>query len=226
MRRTKLVCTLGPVTGTREGVRALAEAGADVLRVNLSHGEPEQHAELIGHVRAVADELGRELAVMTDLPGPKIRLGRVEPDPPVRPNAPRSRPAAHEQGARFPRAGGKRPRSSRASREAVEGDPGGDVAARRSRRGPALEALVDTNVLVRHLTGDPPAEARRATAFLAAGHVLLLADVILAELASVLSSYLPAASGGGRRRGPFAARDADDRRSRPAPAAPGGRARS
>lgn len=63
------------------------------------------------------------------------------------------------------------------------------MAARRTGRGPALEALVDTNVLVRHLTGDPPREARRATAFLAAGHVLLLNDVILAELVYVLSSY-------------------------------------
>lgn len=62
------------------------------------------------------------------------------------------------------------------------------MAASRSRRGPTLEALVDTNVLVRHLTGDPPAEARRATAFLAAGHVLLLTDVIVAELVYVLSS--------------------------------------
>jgi len=81
MRRTKLVCTLGPASGMREPVRALAEAGADVFRVNLSHGEPEQHAELIAHVRAVADQVGRELSVMTDLPGPKIRLGPVDPDP-------------------------------------------------------------------------------------------------------------------------------------------------
>ena len=63
------------------------------------------------------------------------------------------------------------------------------MASRRPRRGRALEALVDTNVLVRHLTGDPPAEARRASAFLSTGHVLLLTDVILAELVYVLSSY-------------------------------------
>jgi predicted nucleic acid-binding protein len=63
------------------------------------------------------------------------------------------------------------------------------MATRRSGRGPALEALLDTNVLVRHLTGDPPSQAHRATAFLAAGHVLILTDVILAELVYVLSSY-------------------------------------
>ena len=63
------------------------------------------------------------------------------------------------------------------------------MATGRPRRGRVIEALVDTNVLVRHLTGDPPAQARRASAFLSAGHVLLLADVILAELVYVLSSY-------------------------------------
>ena len=63
------------------------------------------------------------------------------------------------------------------------------MATRRPRRGRALEALVDTNVLVRHLTGDPPAAARRASAFLAAGPVLLLTDVIVAELVYVLSSF-------------------------------------
>ena len=63
------------------------------------------------------------------------------------------------------------------------------MAARGSRRGRTLEAVVDTNILVRHLTGDPPALARRATAFLRAGHVLVLTDVIAAELVYVLSSY-------------------------------------
>jgi predicted nucleic acid-binding protein len=63
------------------------------------------------------------------------------------------------------------------------------VAAGRSADRRALEALVDTNVLVRHLTGDPPAQARRASAFLHEGHVLILVDVVLAELVYVLSSY-------------------------------------
>jgi predicted nucleic acid-binding protein len=63
------------------------------------------------------------------------------------------------------------------------------MAARSSRHRRTLEALVDTNVLVRHLTGDPPAQARRATAFLGAGHVLILVDVVLAELVYVLTSY-------------------------------------
>jgi predicted nucleic acid-binding protein len=63
------------------------------------------------------------------------------------------------------------------------------VAAGGSRHQRTLEALVDTNVLVRHLTGDPRAQAQRATAFLGAGRVLILVDVVLAELVYVLSSY-------------------------------------
>ena len=80
-RRAKLVCTLGPATATLEGVRALAEAGTDVFRVNLSHGDPAARAEMVRLVRAVAEERGEDLAVMADLPGPKIRLGALDPDP-------------------------------------------------------------------------------------------------------------------------------------------------
>lgn len=80
-RRVKLVCTLGPATGTRAGIRALAEAGCEVFRVNLSHGDPAAHADLIRAVRAVSEELGRDVAVMADLPGPKIRLGELATEP-------------------------------------------------------------------------------------------------------------------------------------------------
>ncbi len=79
--RTKLVCTLGPATATARDVLALAEAGCDVFRVNLSHGEPEEHAGSIARVREASDALGADLAVMTDLPGPKIRLGDLEQEP-------------------------------------------------------------------------------------------------------------------------------------------------
>ncbi|HEX9121966.1 MAG TPA: pyruvate kinase [Actinomycetota bacterium] len=80
-RRAKLVCTLGPASGTAEGVRALAEAGTDVFRVNFSHGDPESHGELVRLVRSAGDGLGRDLAVMADLPGPKIRLGDLVEEP-------------------------------------------------------------------------------------------------------------------------------------------------
>jgi pyruvate kinase len=77
-RRAKLVCTLGPASSTLERVRALADAGTDVFRVNLSHGDADSHVSLVELVRAVSDERDDDLAVLMDLPGPKIRLGDLE----------------------------------------------------------------------------------------------------------------------------------------------------
>jgi len=77
----KLVCTLGPSTGSGDRVRALAEAGCDVFRVNFSHGGPKDHAARVRMVRSIGDEMGRDLAVMADLPGPKIRLGDLAAEP-------------------------------------------------------------------------------------------------------------------------------------------------
>jgi pyruvate kinase len=77
----KLVCTLGPATESSDSVRALADAGCDVFRVNFSHGGPKDHAKRIQVVRSVCDELGSDLAVMADLPGPKIRLGELVTEP-------------------------------------------------------------------------------------------------------------------------------------------------
>ena len=79
--RTKLVCTLGPATNTPAFVRGLVAAGASIFRINLSHGAPEDHARAVGLVREAEAEGDRSLAVMADLPGPKVRLGQVDPDP-------------------------------------------------------------------------------------------------------------------------------------------------
>jgi pyruvate kinase len=76
-RRARLVCTLGPASATPSGVRALAEGGVDVFRVNLSHGDAASHAGAIALVRTVAEEREVDLAVLADLPGPKIRLGAL-----------------------------------------------------------------------------------------------------------------------------------------------------
>jgi pyruvate kinase len=73
--RTKIVCTLGPSTATREAIRSLVLAGLNVARVNFSHGTHEQHAETIRLIRSVADELGRPIAILGDLQGPRIRIG-------------------------------------------------------------------------------------------------------------------------------------------------------
>ena len=79
VRRTKIVVTLGPVSSSLDDVRALAEAGADAFRLNFSHGEPAEHKRLAGYVREVQAEIGRPLALIGDLQGPKIRLGVADP---------------------------------------------------------------------------------------------------------------------------------------------------
>ncbi|MFI6366821.1 pyruvate kinase [Nocardia sp. NPDC050630] len=76
MRRTKIVCTLGPATATEERIRELVESGMDVARLNFSHGEHSDHAENYKKVRQAADHIGRAVGILADLQGPKIRLGR------------------------------------------------------------------------------------------------------------------------------------------------------
>ncbi|WP_280421189.1 pyruvate kinase [Nocardia carnea] len=76
MRRTKIVCTLGPATATEERIRELVESGMDVARLNFSHGEHSDHAENYKKVRQACEDLGRAVGILADLQGPKIRLGR------------------------------------------------------------------------------------------------------------------------------------------------------
>ena len=73
--RTKIVGTLGPSSNTLEGIRALVEAGLSVARINFSHGTHDQHARTIAIVRQVSEELGRPVAILGDLQGPRIRIG-------------------------------------------------------------------------------------------------------------------------------------------------------
>lgn len=75
MRRAKIVCTLGPVTHEKSQIRALADAGMNVARMNFSHGSYEEHGARFEAVRAVEAEIGRPIAILADLQGPKIRLG-------------------------------------------------------------------------------------------------------------------------------------------------------
>ncbi len=78
-RKTKIVATIGPASSTVEMVTALAQAGMDAARLNLSHGTHEDHAQRARLVREVQRQLGRPLALIADLQGPKIRLGHIEP---------------------------------------------------------------------------------------------------------------------------------------------------
>jgi pyruvate kinase len=75
IRRTKIVATLGPATGSESSIGALIQAGANVVRINASHGTPETRAEWVSTVRRVADKARVPIAVMLDLQGPRIRVG-------------------------------------------------------------------------------------------------------------------------------------------------------
>src|SRR6266550_58233 len=77
-RRTKIVATIGPACSTPEKVRELVEAGMDAARLNLSHGTHEDHAARAKLVRDVQKEVGRPLALIGDLQGPKFRVGGLD----------------------------------------------------------------------------------------------------------------------------------------------------
>ncbi len=79
-RRTKIIATVGPASWAPEVLEQLVEAGADVFRLNFSHAGPEREAETIADVRAAAERVGREVAILGDLPGPKLRIGSLRDD--------------------------------------------------------------------------------------------------------------------------------------------------
>jgi len=76
-RRAKIVCTIGPASREVDALRGLVKAGMNVARLNMSHGTRERHAEVIERIRAVSAELGEPVAILLDLSGPKIRLGKL-----------------------------------------------------------------------------------------------------------------------------------------------------
>ncbi len=78
MPRTKIVCTLGPVSQSEEVLREMIRAGMDVARVNFSHGDRETHVRSIALVRRLAEEEGKVVAVMQDLQGPRVRVGEIK----------------------------------------------------------------------------------------------------------------------------------------------------
>ena len=78
--RTKIVVTVGPASWSREVLRQLIEAGANVFRLNFSHGTHEQHSAVLADIRALGREAGRHLGVLQDLCGPKMRLGPIPGD--------------------------------------------------------------------------------------------------------------------------------------------------
>jgi pyruvate kinase len=77
MRRTKIVATIGPASRDPEVLVRMVEAGMDVARLNFSHGTADEHAETARRVRDAANRAGRSVAILQDLPGPKLRIGKL-----------------------------------------------------------------------------------------------------------------------------------------------------
>ncbi len=77
LKRTKIVCTIGPACNTKDKLAALIKAGMNVTRLNFSHGTHEEHAEFIKLIRGLAESTGEPIAILQDLQGPKIRVGEL-----------------------------------------------------------------------------------------------------------------------------------------------------
>lgn len=84
MRRTKIVCTLGPAVDTEGALRALLEAGMNVARLNFSHGSHEEHARRIERLKRLRNETGIPCAIMLDTKGPEIRTGMLANAQPIK----------------------------------------------------------------------------------------------------------------------------------------------
>src|SRR5271157_557101 len=80
-QKTKIVATIGPASESREVMAAMIQAGMNVARLNFSHGNFGGHKQVIENLRASARAAGRRIAIMADLPGPKMRIGHLADEP-------------------------------------------------------------------------------------------------------------------------------------------------
>jgi pyruvate kinase len=80
LRRTKIVCTIGPASLDPDVLTQIIKAGMDVARLNMSHGDASFHRENIRRIRTISDRLGKPVAILCDLQGPKLRVGTMPPD--------------------------------------------------------------------------------------------------------------------------------------------------
>src|SRR2546423_9813175 len=78
LRQTKIVATTGPACRDRGELEKMIKAGMDVARLNFAHGTADEHAEMVENLRAAAEAVGREIGILQDVPGPKLRIGPVE----------------------------------------------------------------------------------------------------------------------------------------------------
>ncbi|MGI9535491.1 MAG: pyruvate kinase [Desulfocapsaceae bacterium] len=78
--KTKLVCTIGPASDSPEMIENMIQAGMNVARLNFSHGDFEYHGKVIRNIRVASERIGKRVAIMADLPGPKMRIGKFADD--------------------------------------------------------------------------------------------------------------------------------------------------
>src|SRR5947209_8176732 len=78
MRATKIVATIGPASRSPEMLERMIAAGMDMARLNFAHGTTEEHAETVELIRTASQNVGREIGILQDIPGPKLRLGPVD----------------------------------------------------------------------------------------------------------------------------------------------------
>ena len=81
LKKTKIVCTIGPASESRETLENLVSSGMNVARLNFAHGDFESHAKVIENIRAAAAATGKRVAILGDLPGPKMRIGQLSEEP-------------------------------------------------------------------------------------------------------------------------------------------------
>ena len=87
--KTKIICTIGPSSDSPEVLKEMMLAGMNIARLNFSHGAFEEHGRVIRNIRAASAEVGKRIAILADLPGPKIRLGQFGQEPvELKPGAP------------------------------------------------------------------------------------------------------------------------------------------
>lgn len=135
MRQTRIIATLGPSSATPTGVPALVAAGVDIFRLNFSHGTHEQHAAALRLVRDAAAATSRQVAVLQDLSGPKIRTGRLAGGTPI----------ALSPGSRL--------RISTGDAEGREGHVSTSFAGLAQSVGPGMRLLLDDGALELRVEG-------------------------------------------------------------------------
>jgi pyruvate kinase len=80
-KKTRIVCTIGPASESCETLERMIANGMDIARLNFAHGDLKSHKQVIDNTRAAATAVGRRVAIMADLPGPKIRIGHLAQEP-------------------------------------------------------------------------------------------------------------------------------------------------